>query len=71
MLVVVALFMLMENVANFGWPLSMVPLFHTGGQKGSKNQKSLEFATANGAQAFQTPRKDRENFRKALVDIIV
>lgn len=26
---------------------------------------------ASGAAAFQTPRKDRENFRKALVDIIM
>ena len=26
---------------------------------------------AAGASAFQTPRRDRENFRKALVDIIM
>ena len=35
-------------------------------------RKSMDNAgTGPSAAPFQTPRKDRENFRKALVDIIM
>lgn len=44
----------------------------TGDKKSKKTRWSLEQNGAgNLAQAFQSPRRDRENFRKALVDIIM
>ena len=36
-----------------------------------RSKKGNETDRSSGAAAFQQPKKDRENFRKALVDIIM